>query len=77
MSAIDHVVDDNISSLDSWFLIFWLIWWTIGGIAAIVILLWLVGGKETVGIDNGEMTIGKRYLGWVTIRLTKSPTLSI
>jgi hypothetical protein len=75
MSAIGHVVDDNIALLDSWFLIFWLIGWTIGGIAVILILLWIVGGKETVNVDDGEITIGKEIFGLGNYKTYKISTI--
>lgn len=62
-SAIDQVFNDNSESFSSWFLIFWLIGWTVGGVFFIGIFLWLIGGRETVSIDNGEMTIGREILG--------------
>lgn len=62
-SALDLVFSNTTESQKSWSLIFWLVAWTIGGVFCMLTFLWIIGGRETVSIDNEEMTIGKEIFG--------------
>lgn len=62
-AALDQVFSDTTEGGNSWFLIFWLVGWTIGGVFFILIFLWIIGGKETVSIDSGEMILGREIFG--------------
>ncbi len=62
-SAIDQVFTKGSESFESLFLVFWLVGWTVGGILFIAVFLWKIGGRETISIDDGEMTIGKEIFG--------------
>jgi hypothetical protein len=41
------------------FMIIWLIGWSIGGIFAVVVLLWTLFGRETLLIDGGILQLSK------------------
>ena len=46
-----------------WFLVFWLIGWTIGGCCAILAWLWMAFGKEVVTLGSGQLSVEQRILG--------------
>ncbi len=45
------------------FMIFWLIGWSVGGIAIISMLLWGYFGQEQLISDNGEVNLNKTVFG--------------
>jgi hypothetical protein len=47
----------------TFFLIFWLLGWTAGGVFALYALLWLAVGKEIVSLRPGSLTIKLAVLG--------------
>src|SRR5690606_16286537 len=48
------------SEAASGFLIVWLTFWTVAGLFALRVLLWMVWGKEVITFERGQMTIHKR-----------------
>ena len=55
--------DDKVNSGPEGFLSLWLIAWTIGGLAIIILLLWGYFGKEKIKIDQGEVLFEKTVFG--------------
>lgn len=47
---------------ESAFLLFWFVGWTIGGGFAILVITWMLFGKEVININNGFLIIEKRIL---------------
>ncbi len=63
VSAIYTVLNDAGQSFSSWFLIFWLIVWTCGGLYFLLVFLFLLFGKETISADNEQITLGREVFG--------------
>jgi hypothetical protein len=47
----------------NFFLMFWLLGWTAGGVFALYALLWLAVGREVVSLRSGSLTIKRAVLG--------------
>jgi hypothetical protein len=48
--------------IGNYFVLFWLIAWTAGGILAIKMFLDMLLGKETITVDNYKLTLGNMFL---------------
>lgn len=62
-SAIGQLLNEDAQLGVSSFLTFWLVGWTVGGLVAILIFLWFIGGKEIITVDNGVLELGKQIFG--------------
>lgn len=62
-SAITTISFDSNEFGADGFMTFWLIGWTIGGLAIIIFLLWGYFGQEKIKVDSGEMLFEKTIFG--------------
>lgn len=62
-SALDKVLSEDSPGPFRWFLLFWLVGWTIGGVLMLALLLWQIGGKETIVVEEAELELGKHLFG--------------
>jgi len=60
-SAINELSSSDNLGINS-FMLFWLVGWTIGGLFAIIILLWSLFGQETISIEKGVFSLTKGFL---------------
>jgi len=57
---INEVFLGSSDFLGTGFMLFWLIGWTVGGLKALKILLFLIAGKEFIQLNGTQLTIGKQ-----------------
>lgn len=60
LGAITGFLGDGFESAGSFFILFWLIAWTVGGFFAIRTWLWMIAGKEIISFNSNELRIDKR-----------------
>jgi hypothetical protein len=60
----------------SGFLIFWLLGWTVGGIAIMIFLLWGYFGKEIIDIEYNQLTFSKTVFGIGKIKKLETKDIS-
>jgi hypothetical protein len=63
--SIRQLIIDETPLFTNLFLLIWVIFWTIGGAAALFTLLWLIAGIEIIKVENGIFEIQKKILGWI------------
>ena len=60
-SATNEMLSADNAGID-FFMAFWLIGWTVGGLFALVVLLWSLFGQETVIIESGVFIVSRGVL---------------
>jgi hypothetical protein len=73
--SIRQLVIDETPLFTNLFLLFWVIFWTIGGAAALFTLLWLIAGTEIIKVENGILEIQKKTLGWIRRKKYQIPEI--
>jgi len=68
-SALEQVFNENADTTANSFITFWLVGWTVGGLFAILILLWFIGGEEIITVDEGVLELGRQIFGLGPIKL--------
>lgn len=62
-STLQEVFDENTDTTVRYFLIFWLVGWTLGGLAVIYNLLWFMAGEEIITVNTEVLKLGKQIFG--------------
>lgn len=62
-NVLKTFVDTQMLSDADWFILFWLMGWTLGGLAIIFVLLWGFFGREKIILSNNQATLRKTILG--------------
>lgn len=60
VTAISQIFDEDSPGFAKAFLFVWITMWTVGGGFALVVLLWLVAGREVIVVDSGILEIGRQ-----------------
>jgi hypothetical protein len=64
-AAINEIFSKEINDIAAnGFIIFWLIGWTVGGIVALAVLLWMLLGNEQIVFSNSLIEIKKGLKDW-------------